>query len=288
MSNIQVTHDANLNNARSESAIVVNPNNPSQIVAASKKFRNIYTYDFTLATSYSTDGGHTWHDSADFNLPAGATVMTDPTLAWDDAGNVFSVGLVGKNPPAWNTIGIVVYKSTDGGQTWGTPKLIHTSANDDKQWAAGDTNPSSPFHGRVYAVWDDGSAMRFARTLDHGGTWVGTAGQSAGSSLAGDSFSPEINVAADGTVYIVWIAGSVIKMLVSTNGGDSFSAVTPAATGVTTASAFLPSTDGWPHLPGGTFRLVTVPTACVFGTESNGGVGRFSRGRGADLLRTVA
>jgi hypothetical protein len=59
----------------------------------------------------------------------------------------------------------------------------------------------------------------------------------------------------------------VIKMLVSTNGGDSFSPMTPAATGVTTASAFLPSTDGWPHLPGGAFRLVTVPTACVFGTR---------------------
>ncbi len=265
MSNIQVTHDADVNNARSESAIVVNPNNPSQVVAASKKFRNIQTYDFTLATSYSTDGGHTWQDSAAFVLPPGATVMTDPTLAWDDIGNVYSVGLVGKNPPGWSVIGIAVYKSTDGGQTWDNPKLIHTSSNDDKQWAAGDTNPSSAFHGRVYAVWDDGSAMRFTRTLDHGATWVGTAGQSAGSNLAADSFSPEINVAADGTVYIVWIAASTIKMLVSTNGGDSFAAVTPAATGVTTASAFLPSTDRWPHLPGATFRLVTVPTACVFG-----------------------
>src|SRR5690348_16707986 len=36
MSNIQVTHDADPNNARSESAIAVNPNNPSQVVAASK------------------------------------------------------------------------------------------------------------------------------------------------------------------------------------------------------------------------------------------------------------
>ncbi len=41
MSNIQVTHDSDVNNARSESAIVVNPNNPLQIVSASKKFKNI-------------------------------------------------------------------------------------------------------------------------------------------------------------------------------------------------------------------------------------------------------
>jgi len=31
MSNLQVTHDSNTNNARSESAIAVNPNNPPQI-----------------------------------------------------------------------------------------------------------------------------------------------------------------------------------------------------------------------------------------------------------------
>ena len=265
MSNIQVTHDSNPNNARSESAILINPNNPLQIVAASKKFKDIHTYDFTLATAYSTDGGRTWHDSADFVLPPPATVMTDPTLAWDDGGNVFFVGLVGNNPPAWNTIGIVIYKSTDGGQTWGNPDLIHTSTGDDKQWAAGDTNPASPFHGRIYAVWDDGSQMRFARTKDNGATWVGTGTNPvSNTSLASDSFSPEINVAANGDVYIVWIAGSSIKMIVSTDGGDTFHAVTSPATGVTTLSASLPRPHGWPVLPGASFRVLTLPTACVF------------------------
>src|SRR5215469_6385146 len=265
MSNIQVTHDASPNNARSESAILINPNNPSQIVAASKKFNNPQTYDFTLATEYSTDGGHSWHDSAAFNLPPSATVMTDPTLAWDDAGNVFMVGLVGNNPPAWNTIGIAIYKSTDGGKTWSNPDLIHTSSGDDKQWAAGDTNPASSFHGRVYAVWDDGAQMRFARTLDHGATWIGVGATSIdNTSLANDSFSPEINVAANGNVHIVWIAGSTIKMIVSTDGGDSFHTVTAPATGVTTLSASLPAPHGWPVLPGGNFRVLTLPTACVF------------------------
>lgn len=266
MANIQVTYDSDPNHARSESAILINPNNPQQIVAASKRFNNIHTYDFTLATAYSADGGHTWHDSADFVLPSGATLMTDPTLAWDDQGNVFLVGLVGNNPPAWNTIGMAVYKSTDGGQTWGSPNLIHTSGGDDKQWAVGDANPDSPFHGHVYAVWDDGSQMRFARTVDHGAHWISTgADPISGVSLTGDSFSPEINVAANGDVYIVWIAGSTIKLLVSTDGGDSFHLAAPPATGVTTLSAALAHVDGWPVLPGGSFRALTVPTACVFG-----------------------
>lgn len=265
MANIQVTFDSDSNNARSESAILINPNNPQQIVAASKKFKNIHTYDFTLATEFSTDGGRTWHASSDFVLPAPATVMTDPTLAWDDAGNVYMVGLLGRNPPTWDTIGIAVYKSTDGGQTWGAANLIHSSTGDDKQWAVGDANPSSPFHGRVYACWDDGSIMRFARTLDHGATWIGVGtAPIASTNLAGDSFSPEINVSANGDVYIVWIAGSTIKMIVSTDGGDSFHAATAPATGVTTLSASLPAPQGFPVLPGGNFRVLTLPTACVF------------------------
>lgn len=265
MANIQVTFDSDPNNARSESAVLINPNDPRQIVAASKKFKNIQTYDFTLATEYSTDGGRTWHASADFVLPAPATVMTDPTLAWDDVGSVYMVGLLGNNPPAWNTVGMAVYKSTDGGKTWGAANLIHTSTGDDKQWAAGDTNPSSPYHGRVYAVWDDGSNMRFARSLDHGGTWIGVGtAPIAATSLASDSFSPEINVAANGNVYVVWIAGSTIKMIVSSDGGDSFHAATPPAAGVTTLSATLPHPNGWPVLPGGTFRVLTLPTGCVF------------------------
>lgn len=267
MSNIQVTHDTDPSHARSESAILINPNNPQQIVASSKKFRNLHTYDFTLATEYSNDGGKTWNNSSDFAFPSGTNLMTDPTLAWDDAGNVFMVGLVGSNPPTFDTLGMAVYKSTDGGQTWGPPNVIHTSLGDDKQWAAGDANPSSPFHGQIYAVWDDGSQMRFARTLDHGASWIGTGANSvAATSLTGDSFSPEINVAANGDIYIVWIAGTTIKMLVSTNGGDSFTLATPPATGVTTLSGSLGTAGGgWPVFPGGNFRVLTVPTACVIG-----------------------
>jgi BNR/Asp-box repeat len=267
MPNIQVTNDASANNARSESAIVVNPNNPLQIVASSKKFNNIHTYDFTLATAYSTDGGKTWNDSAAFSLPSGSTVMTDPTLTWDAAGNLYFVGLTGKNPPTFDTVGIVIYKSTDGGKTWGTPNLIHSSAGDDKQWVAGDSNPNSPFQSQIYAVWDDGSIMRFARTTDGGGTWIGDGTKAvAATNLSSSSFSPEINVAANGDVYIAWIRGTTVSLLVSTDGGDSFHAMPSPATGVTPSGAVLSSVHGWSVFPGGNFRMVTTATACVLGT----------------------
>jgi hypothetical protein len=266
MQNVQVTHDASTNNARSESSIAINPNNPNQIVAASKKFANIRTYDFTLATEYSADGGQTWHASPALALPTGATVMTDPTLAWDDSNNVFLVGLTGYNPPTWNTIGIVIYKSSDGGASWSAPNPIHNSPNDDKQWAAGDTHPKSPFHGHVYTVWDN-NCIAFARTTDHGATWTGTSGAAAGVQIApGNTVYPEITVSDNGTVYVVSTdAESLVAMLVSTDGGASFHSAPNPATGITTLEAALPTVDGWAELPGGTFRVISDPTVAAYG-----------------------
>jgi hypothetical protein len=266
MQNVQVTHDTSTNNARSESSIAINPNNPDQIVAASKKFANIHTYDFTLATEYSTDGGQTWHASPALALPAGATVMTDPTLAWDDSNNVFLVGLTGYNPPTWTTLGIVIYKSSDRGATWSAPNPIHNSPNDDKQWAAGDTHPQSPFHGHVYAVWDN-NGIAFARTTDHGTTWTGTSGAAAGVQIApGNTVYPEITVSDNGTVYVVSTdAQSLVAMLVSTDGGGSFHSAPNPATGITTLEAALPAVDRFPELPGGTFRVISDPTVAAYG-----------------------
>jgi hypothetical protein len=266
MQNVQVTHDTSTSNARSECSIAINPNNPNQMVAASKKFANIQTYDFTLATEYSTDGGQTWQASPALALPEGATVMTDPTLAWDDSNNVFLVGLTGYNPPTWNTIGIVIYKSSDGGATWSAPSPIHDSAADDKQWAAGDTSANSPFRGHVYAVWDN-NAIAFARTTDHGATWTGTSGAAAGVQIAsGATVYPEITVSGNGTVYVVSTdAESLVAMTVSTDGGASFQPAPNPATGITTLEAALPSVDGFPELPGGTFRVISDPTVAAYG-----------------------
>ena len=86
MTNIRVTYDSNPNNARSESSIVINQNNPDQIVCGSKKFKDIHNYDFTLATQYSTDGGQTWRESTELDI-TGWYGISDPALAWDDAGN---------------------------------------------------------------------------------------------------------------------------------------------------------------------------------------------------------
>lgn len=276
MPNIQVTHDNDQNNARRESSIAVNPNNTLQVVGLSKKFVDIATYNFSLAAVYSADGGQTWQNSAALVLPDGATQMSDPTLARDDSGNVFIVGLPASGaPPAWDGTGIVVYKSGDGGTTWSEPLPIHNSPLDDKQWAAGDSNPASPFHGNVYAVWDDGAqnGIVLARTTDHGTTWTGPCGAEVGPTIADGSYYPEIDVSNTGDIYVVSTDRSVhIQMQISTDGGDTFQPTIAPATGIAPLEASLSNVHGYAEFPGGTFRVITDPTVRA-GPNSVGCVG---------------
>lgn len=257
MSNIQVSHSTSTNNARSESSVVANPNNPNQLVGGSKKFTDPNNYLFTLIAYHSSDAGHTWAESAALPLLAGWSGISDPALAWDDQNNCYLAALP-YGPPGLTIIGIAIYKSTDGGATWSNPKLIHTSAGDDKQWAIGDPNS-----GTVYVAWDDG-VLRFARTTDHGATWKGTlASPAAGAQLAPGSFSPEMAINSSGDLYVFWSSGNVVNFVKSTDGGDTFSGTQAAVTGITLLSGALPTTDGWPHFPGGTFRVLTLVTCCV-------------------------
>lgn len=62
--NIRVTFDTNPANARSESSIAVNPLNPYNMVAGSKRFTNPSRYEFSLAVYSTFDGGESWKESS--------------------------------------------------------------------------------------------------------------------------------------------------------------------------------------------------------------------------------
>jgi hypothetical protein len=249
--NVRVTCDSSPSNDRSESTVVANPRNPYNLVGSSKRFTNPQTYAFSLAAYATFDAGQSWTEAAPLALLAGWDGVSDPTVAWDDVGNAYLVALPFQGP---EPMAICVYKSTDGGLTWSAPDLIHSAPGDDKQSAAGDTNPASPHRGNVYAAWDGPGGLLYGRTTDHGATWKGTAASPpVGASLAPNSFAPQVVVALDGAVYIFFLDGEV-QFVKSTNGGDSFSAPSTVASGI----AALPS-----QLPGGTFRTPTICTACA-------------------------
>jgi len=279
--NRRVTCDTNLENARSESDIAVNPLNPYNMVGSSKRFTNITDYAFSLAAYATFDAGQTWTETI---LPLtdtnGTTYpsTTDPAVAFDDLGNVYIVALPWQGesgPNKGQCIGISIYQSTDGGRTWSTPVLIHSGINDDKQAVWADTNSTSPYKGNVYAAWDDSGSMRFARTTNHGVSWkglsIGGTDQPSGTAIPGisDSFSPEITVAADGTVIIVWApeGGDSIKLVTSSDGGSTFSAPVIVANGITNIMGAFPAPYGWPTFPGASFRVITFGTGSTNGTN---------------------
>src|SRR5713101_1016651 len=241
-----VTYDGNPANGRSESSLAVDPRSSKHMVGASKKFTDPADYAFTLAAYVTFDGGDTWNEAQPMPLAAGWGGMTDPVVAFDGQGNAYLVALPflpGSGTDAVGpTVGIAIYQSPDG-SNWSQPRLIHTSGGDDKQAVAGDAVVTSPHYGTVYAAWDEGPQLAFARSIDNGQNWMGVGAEPVGTSLASDSFSPEIAVAADGTVYIVWVAGTVgpdIKFVKSTDGGGSFTSPTVIASGITTLSATVP------------------------------------------------
>jgi hypothetical protein len=122
-------------------------------------------------------------------------------------------------------------------------------------------------------VWDDGpgvgdSRLAFARTVDHGKSWIGLKGQKAGSDVPGveDSGAAEPSVASDGTIYIVWLGNNDrdVKFVKSTDGGDSFTDPMVVAKGIIPLSyPYTENTHGWSHFPGATFRMGTYCTGCA-------------------------
>lgn len=171
----------------SESDIRVDPNNPSHLIGQSKWFINGEGYNHILGFYESFDGGATWPVQGHVPGYEGWVDNTDPVGAFDPWGNFYSLVLpyqfyydnagghkfnngsnqINPNVPP-EAVAVSVHPAhTLPGKTpaasWitthnGQPDYLMTAKNantndPDKQWLTIDVNPSSPFYGRVYAMW---------------------------------------------------------------------------------------------------------------------------------------
>ncbi len=227
---------------QNETAIAVDPNNPSRVVAAANDYvTRTWTCnvgstpcsalgDGYSGTYYSNDGGATWAGlSSDpqhlGTLIPGVTRLAggqydaggDPALAFDSQGNVYYAGLGFNRTSAPNTV--AVNKGTfdgNGALTWGMPAFINQttapSTLNDKEWIAADWHTSSQFKDRVYVSW-----TRFIFNPQNG-NYVQSPIFFAYSSDGGQTFSNPTNITGnvkydqgsrpivgyDGTVYVIF------------------------------------------------------------------------------------
>lgn len=173
-----------------EPDVAASPLDPNVAVAVSHDGRYATGGAVGIETSWTHDGGRTWHHQP---LP-GITSATggpstwprasDPVVAFDAAGAVYVSTLV---ISAGCDSAVLVSRSTNGGRTFTAPTTAHRSrtctVSDDKNWLVVDTSPTSPHRGRIYQFWTPflsdassgaslGSPQWLVTSDDHGRTWT--------------------------------------------------------------------------------------------------------------------
>lgn len=148
-----------LNDAANEPSIAVDPTNPDRIAIGWRQFDNIASNFRQAGRGYTTDGGETWIFPGVLDP---GVFRSDPVLDFDAGGNFYYDSLE-------NSFCTSTYKSTDGGQSWGTPVFSHGG---DKQWIGVDRSGGIG-DGHIYHVWNSffgctNSSTDFNRSIDRG------------------------------------------------------------------------------------------------------------------------
>lgn len=171
-----------------EPDVAVSPRDPKIAIAAAHDGRYPDGGAVGIETAWTHDGGVTWQHkplprltSATGGSPTWARA-SDPVVAFGPDGVAYVSTLL------FNTgcdSAVAVSRSTDGGRTFGAPRLVHRSAScavsDDKNWLIVDNQAASPHRGRLYQFWtpfltdlfgnSDGSPQALSYSDDHGATW---------------------------------------------------------------------------------------------------------------------
>lgn len=229
---------------QNEPAIAVSPRNSARLAASSNDYRLGSPQCGTYA---STDGGASWQDIGPGVLPlaAGFTSGGDPSVTFGPGGTAYFTclefnGFTGASA-------IVVGRSIDlRSAELLTPVVADTAGSlffNDKPYTAFDTNPASPYRGRIYVTWTRfastptgefaGSPIYIASSTDRGRSWstprpVAPAGFSA-------SQGAVPAVGPNGELYVAFenfnTVGEVNQVLVSRSldGGRTFGTPVRAA-----------------------------------------------------------
>jgi hypothetical protein len=156
----------------------------STIVSAFQagRFPDAFGGSSNIGWATSTDRGNTWKygflpSSTVFATPAGTYARaSDASVAYDAKYNVWLISWLGiREGSATSPVDVLVSRSTDGGQTFGTPVVVNASGDfNDKNWTVCDNTASSPFYGNCYTEFDDFTRLnrvQMSTSTDGGLTW---------------------------------------------------------------------------------------------------------------------
>jgi len=255
---VQINTNAQGNNkvgdAANEPSFAISPVNPDVMVAGWRDFATINSSFRKAGYGFTTDGGKTWTNGGTLLPPPGTNnpQQSDPVLATDRVGNFFYESLMFDN-----NNGVLVYKSTDGGVSWGTPSFIVKNSFRDKEWYAIDQRASGLGAGNHYSIWQ--LPGQFARSTDGGVTWDKW--------FNGASLYAYIEIDPQGDVHTVWWDNSGVRYKQSINAKD------PSKTPTFINSTNVPmgnALTGLPMSPDGAASMITLETPQA--GEANQGV----------------
>ena len=222
---------------QAEVDIAIDPTDRRHLLIAAQEGRIFDGGAQATGTYVSFDGGLTWTGSL---LPGASEATggsydrsTDPVAAFGPDGTAYA-SVFSFDRPDPNTA-VLQYRSDDGGLTWEGPFVVASTSDTiktsyDKNWMTVDTNPASPFLGRIYVTWTDfrggssgsysGSPLLLSYSDDRGETW------SEPRRLARTRWAQGTQpvVGPDGTLYVVYqeLFKEIIRVTRSEDGGETF------------------------------------------------------------------
>jgi hypothetical protein len=276
---------------QNEPSITANPRDPTRLAAGSNDYRAFAPAfsDGHPGVYFSTDGGGSWSDAGGGPVPgilpaptgyvwgsrdvSGQLAGGDPSLASGLDSDVY-YGFIAFNSVSCSDGGVYVSKSTDAAATWTTPVRVRANSDtefQDKSYVTVDTNPSSPYSGRVYVSWTRFQTLSCGGALtatpialsysSSGASWSSPRTVSATGSICNQGSVPAVGI--DGDVYVAWwncdTTPQRILVAKSTNGGLFFSSPVQVA-----QVATIPS-----PLPPTAFRTNSFPAIATHPTNPN-------------------
>jgi hypothetical protein len=167
-----------------EPAVAVDPGDAAHAVAVFQEGRFNTGGAVVNGFAATFDQGQTWTDGLlpDLTQATGGTWerASDPSVAIGLDGTAYAASLVINGAPFVTASGVLVSRSPDGGRTWDAPVVVHQDLTsgvlNDKPWIVVDSDPASPFVGRIYVAWDRpsvGIPILLSVSDDGGASWRG-------------------------------------------------------------------------------------------------------------------